>query len=212
MKTIAKFFNVDNEFNYPSYFIEEVRIIPDEETFSNEWFETTEEEVNIMNDSHQEEKTQLFNIWQENQKNELELRITSLISFNYVTIPIHKLDFTQHLTPNVNLQKMDVPFVNGRPVYSLYQYEGQDIAKRTFEFEIANFLLDGVVTELCTRRIEKLGYFNLNGNILPQFEFILSDETYCIDIEYHKMQMLRERDLVLKNIEQQAQASLITPI
>lgn len=76
MKTIVKYFAENNIYNYPVTFIEEVRIIDDNESFSNEWVEMSEEDINNLNQSQQQEKQELFNIYQEQEI----LKTTFLIS------------------------------------------------------------------------------------------------------------------------------------
>jgi len=67
MKTIVKNFAENNEFNYPTTFIEEVKSIDDNETFSSEWVELSESEINALNNSQAQQKQELFYLYQEQQ-------------------------------------------------------------------------------------------------------------------------------------------------
>lgn len=131
--------------------------------------------------------------------NNYELRIKDLLLFIYKDLHPSKIDFTKNLDENIVLQKIPDPFVNNRPTNIYYKYNNENICKRHFEFEFNTFLLNEIETELCTRRKEYLGYFNTNNEILNENNYLIFDEIFDFNIEYHRIKMIREKELTENN-------------
>lgn len=171
-----------NPSNYPSYWPWKVKNIIQSEVSQHEqdnWTIYSDDEFNLYKESKQKD----FDTWYASL-NSNNLRINGLIQDKFKDYHPSKVDFTFHLKPNICLQKKKIMALNGRPVKSEYYYNNEKICEIVFEFtaDQLNFM---------TRRKEKLGYVNFNGEI-PEY-FYIYDQTYSYTIETQFAEMITER-------------------
>lgn len=112
------------------------------------------------------------------------LKITELVDEGFIDLPTYKIDFRRHLKDGVILAKTVIMSQNGRPLKSEYKYNGELIADIVFEFETNSF-------NLVTRRKEKLGYYNKNGDVLNYYT--ISDESWDLSQTYYLARTINER-------------------
>lgn len=77
MKSIVKFYDLVNEFNYPTTFIQEHTFINDNDTIPNNWVEMNEQDIIDLNNSQAQQKKELFEIYFINQKNKITFRFNN---------------------------------------------------------------------------------------------------------------------------------------
>ena len=127
-----------------------------------------------------------LNAAQEFFANSKILKITSILDDRFTDLPPNKIDFRRHLQDGMNLSKTITMSENGRPVKAEYKNGEELIARISFEFQTNSF-------NLITRRIERLGYFNLNGDISN--EYVISDEVWDLSQTYYLAKAINERYL-----------------
>lgn len=125
-----------------------------------------------------------------------ELLVMEYVDDKFLSYHPSKIDFRVHLKQNIYLQKDVVLLPNGRPQKSLYTYNGFLIAEIEFTFEVNQF-------NFMTRRTERLAYYKRNGNKSDQW--IIADDIYDINNQYHLREMMKERSesrsLILEGIK-----------
>lgn len=143
-----------------------------------------------------------------------ELRIKSFIAEEYKSLHISKLNFRQHLLPNVSLEVKDLKMsVKGRPVNAIYKYyqsdpnhplysfNGQNIAKIKWNFQLDPYFA------LLVLRQEILQYYYEDGTLSE--EYIISSETLNPYTNQYDMQKAdKERVLARENIINAIKAKL----
>lgn len=122
---------------------------------------------------------------------EPHLRIYDLVDESFSSYLPNKIDFRKMLKINIHIQKDVIMHENGRPDYAIYTYNNENIAKIRFEFELNDL-------QLMTRRKEILTYFDENN--IESEEYIISDEIYNLNSEYHQTKVIIESTLCRENV------------
>lgn len=145
------------------------------------------------------ERQNAFDIWAnayDVDRQGQELLVMEYVDEKYNSFHPSKIDFRLHLKENLYFQKDVELLPNGRPQRSLYYYNGFLIAEIEFTFEVNEF-------NFMTRRTEKLSYYKRNGDKSDQW--IIADDLYNINNQYHLREMMKERSesrsLILEGIK-----------
>lgn len=124
------------------------------------------------------------------------LRVTDLVQKEFKKFHPSKIDFRRHLLPGIYLQKNVIMLPNGRPQKAVYSYAGEPIAEIEFTFEVNAF-------NFMTRRVEKLSYYKMSGEISDQW--LIADDYFDANNPYHLQEMMKERStsraLILEEVK-----------
>lgn len=174
---------VDNPANLPNDWPAYTKTVVDtEEPIEENWQRMTDEDfASYISDV---DRVSRFEAAQTFYQNSRILKITSLIDDRFVDLPPNKIDFRRHLKDGIVLTKTVIMADNGRPVRAEYTNGSDVIGRIQFDFSTNDY-------NLVTRRTEKLGYYNLNGDIVQ--DYIISDEVWDLTQTYYLAKAVNER-------------------
>lgn len=174
---------VDNPANLPSDWPAYTRTVIDvEEPVETNWQRLSDDDFQAyITDIDRVARYDAAVLHYENSK---ILKIYALVDDRFSDLPPNKIDFRRHLKDGIVLSKAIIMAINGRPVKAEYRNGNDLVAQILFVFETNDF-------NLVARRIERLGYFNLNGDI-PE-EYVISDEAWDLSQTYYLAKAVNER-------------------
>lgn len=120
----------------------------------------------------------------EQYNNNLILRIYDIVDDPFLSLPVDKINFRQHLKKNIYLNKTVTMLKNGRPSYCIYDYEGTKYVRIRFDFSTNEH-------NLVTNKKIFLGFYNKNDSINE--EFIITDENIDLTNMYGLQKAVKER-------------------
>lgn len=120
----------------------------------------------------------------EQYNNNLILRIYDIVDDPFLSLPLDKINFRQHLKKNIYLNKTVTMLKNGRPSYCIYDYEGTKYVRIRFDFSTNEH-------NLVTNKKIFLGFYNKNDTINE--EFIITDENIDLTSMYGLQKAVKER-------------------
>lgn len=120
----------------------------------------------------------------EQYNNNLILRIYDIVDNPFLSLPVDKINFRQHLKKNIYLNKTVTMLKNGRPSYCIYDYEGTKYVRIRFEFLTNEH-------NLVTNKKTILGYYNKNDGVVEEFD--ITNETIDLTSMYGLQKAVKER-------------------